>query len=72
MEILNILGELDIYIETWKQINIDLNVNWYTPIYMAEASTKDEFYDYVLFFGGDIKREIHLWLDDDNFKTLLY
>jgi hypothetical protein len=39
---------------------------------MAKASTKDELYDYVLFFGGDIKREIHLWLDDDNFKTLLY
>jgi hypothetical protein len=33
--------------------------------------TKDELCDYVLFFGGDIK-EIHLWLEDNDFKTLLY
>ncbi len=35
-------------------------------------STKDELYDYVLFFGGDIKREIHLWPKDVDFKALLY
>jgi hypothetical protein len=35
-------------------------------------STEDELCDYVLFFGGDIKKETHLWLEDDNFKTLLY
>jgi hypothetical protein len=26
----------------------------------------------VLFFGGDVKREVHLWLKDNDFKTLLY
>jgi len=26
----------------------------------------------MLLFGGDIKKEIHLWLKDDNYKTLLY
>jgi hypothetical protein len=26
----------------------------------------------MVFFGGDVKREIHLWLEDDNFKALLY
>ncbi len=26
----------------------------------------------MLFFGGDIKREIHLWPKDDDFKALLY
>jgi hypothetical protein len=54
-------------------INIeDSNNNLYTHIYRAEASTKDEFYNYVLFFNGDIKRDIHLWLEDNDFKALLY
>ncbi len=35
-------------------------------------SIEDELCDYVLFLGGDIKREIHLWLEDDDFKALLY
>jgi hypothetical protein len=26
----------------------------------------------VLFFRGDVKKEIHLWLEDYDFKTLLY
>jgi hypothetical protein len=38
----------------------------------AKTSTRDELCDYVLFFGGDIKREIQLWLEDDDFKALLY
>ncbi len=38
----------------------------------AKTSTKDEFCNYVLFFWGDIKKEIHLWPEDDDFKTLLY
>jgi hypothetical protein len=38
----------------------------------AKTSTKDELCDYVLFFGGDIKRDIHLWLEEDDFKALLY
>jgi hypothetical protein len=25
------------------------------------VSIEDELYDYVQFFGADIKREIHLW-----------
>jgi hypothetical protein len=43
-----------------------------TPICKVETSTKDELCDYVLFFGGDVKREVHLWLKDNDFKTLLY
>jgi hypothetical protein len=35
---------------------------------MAEMSTKYEFCNYVLFFGGDIKKEIHFWLVDNDFK----
>jgi len=61
-----------IHTKTWKQINIDPSANWYTPIYRAKTSIEDEFCDYVLFLGGDIKREIHLWLEDDDFKALLY
>jgi hypothetical protein len=38
----------------------------------VKTSTKDEFCDHVLLFGGDIKREIHLWPKDDDFKALLY
>jgi hypothetical protein len=38
----------------------------------VETFIKDELCDYVLFFGGDVKKEIHLWLKDDNFKALLY
>jgi hypothetical protein len=26
----------------------------------------------VLFFGGDVKREIHIWSKGDDFKALLY
>ncbi len=26
----------------------------------------------MLFFGCDIKKEIHLWPEDDDFKALLY
>jgi hypothetical protein len=33
---------------------------------------KDELCEYVLFFEGDIKREIHLWPKGDDFKALLY
>jgi hypothetical protein len=32
----------------------------------------DELCDYVLFFRGDIKREIHLSPKDNDFKALLY
>jgi hypothetical protein len=39
---------------------------------MAEMSTKYELCNYVLFFGGDIKKEIHLWPEDNDFKALLY
>jgi hypothetical protein len=38
----------------------------------AETSTKDEFCDYVLLFRGDIKREIHFWPEDNDFKALIY
>jgi len=38
----------------------------------AKPSIEDKFCDYVLFFGGDIKREIHFWPRDDDFKALLY
>jgi hypothetical protein len=34
--------------------------------------TKYEFCGYVLLFGGDIKKENHLWPEDDDFKALLY
>ncbi len=54
-------------------INIeDLNNNSYTPFYRVEVSTKDEFCNYVLLFNGDIKRDIHLWQEDNDFKALLY
>jgi hypothetical protein len=38
---------------------------------MAKTSTKDEFCYYVIFFGGDIKKIILLWPEDNNFKALL-
>jgi hypothetical protein len=42
------------------------------PLCRVEEFIKDELCDYVLLFGGDIKRETNLWPEDDNFKTLLY
>jgi hypothetical protein len=72
MEILDILHDLDTYRSMEKKKKKKSNVNWYTPIWRDEASTKDGLCDYVLFFGGDIKKEIHLWSKDDDFKALLY
>jgi hypothetical protein len=65
--------------KTWKHSLLDLsfyienpNTNLNTLIYKAETSTKDELCNYVLLFGGDIKREVHLWLKNNDFKALLY
>jgi hypothetical protein len=38
----------------------------------AKTFTEDELCNYVILFGGDVKREIQLWPDDDDFKALLY
>jgi len=36
------------------------------------VSIEDELCVYVLFFNGDIKKEIHLLPQDNDFKALLY
>jgi hypothetical protein len=37
-------------------------------IYMAKGFN----FATMLLFGGDVKREIHRWLEDDDFKALLF
>jgi hypothetical protein len=39
--------------------------------YRANDEIKDDLCDYVLFFRGDQRREIHLWPQHDNFKHLI-
>jgi hypothetical protein len=39
--------------------------------YRANDEIKDDPCDYVLFFRGDQRREIHLWPQHDNFKHLI-
>jgi hypothetical protein len=34
--------------------------------------TVDGFCKICVVLGGDVKREIHLWPKDDDFKALLY
>jgi hypothetical protein len=38
----------------------------------AKTFIEDELCNYVLLFGGDVKRETQLWPKDDDFKALLY